>query len=173
MNKIFFWALISAVLASCNRMDEETQGIEDLEKIVFEKAKKYGLEDSIKMVITEIRPFPKNCDHPLCKEGVFAAMADSMFANYMAHVTKMQEYRRVEERQKAAKSMQEYYQIFESSPRYLKEYLDAIGGWAAYEQEKKERMTPGKYKVYLDKEGAMVFVPADSEYNYGTFLFKS
>lgn len=174
-----FLALLALVFfANSCKQAEIAEGNEGnkkiLEKIIVDKARKYGLEDSVDLYlrIDTGKPLGPNVDASI---EAYEAWVDTLFARNRANINKNTIFKRFMQERMRVNSIKAYYDLLEQKyPSVLAEEVKMANGRENYEKKKQDFLTPGKWSLYLDKrDSALVFWPSsEGVYTGGTRLDK-
>jgi hypothetical protein len=173
MKKQFFFltVLFCTLLIVACKFEGEKPTADDIDALVLETAQKYGLEDSIDMVLVKSN---EGTSGPKIDDMETTALfIDALFAQRRRSIDRWHTKTIIMQKLRRAKSMQEYYEINESHPVWFEDEVKAAGSMEAYQQRKKEFLTPGKYKVYIGQDSVLTFVEQGDSYPYGKILFGS
>lgn len=168
MKKSFILISIVGAFLSCQKnsiIPGNTNKVLKLEDVVS-IASKYNLQDSVFAERTYYAHMPS----PL-HESFLLTTTVEQWEHFFADWRSMSDYGKemiaYNGRRKSVKSAQEYYDLIESYPLVHKKMVEGHkNGIEGYNSMKKEILTQNCH-VYLDAEGATVFIPAASD--DGTF----
>lgn len=159
-NLFFFLTLLSIIAFSCKSSEkDDTTATGVTREEVVAIAKKYGLQDSIAegYVSPRFKPFPPEAYPALSK-----AFWESYFANWRKFSDKDREFQQYRQEMVNITSVEEYYQLIEKFPLVHQSRIDLHGGIEAYNRKKMDDIN-GNWHLYLANDGAIVFLPSDSD----------
>jgi len=159
-NDFYILALFSILITACKSTEkDELREVGVTREQVVAIASKYGLQDSIAegYVSPYFKPFPPQAYPALSKE-----FWEGYFANWRKFSDEERAFQQFRQETSSITNALEYYQLIEKYPSVYKSRVSAYGGIDGYNRRKSEDINDNLH-IYLSKDGAIVFIPADAD----------